>query len=366
MVLDAASARRPYGTPRLGIVAYWKGYHRKRYLQAVQLAEDLGFESFWVPEAWGYDVFPLLTEMARVTKRIRLATGIVNTFSRSPGLLAMTAATMHELSEGRFILGVGTSSPNVVEGFHGREFRRPLTQTKDVLRVVKGLLGGLSLDECGAELQPYRPFKLAVPNLPVHVPIYVAALKRNAIESVGELADGWLPAFWPHQDLHRPLAWLRAGALRAGRQPEELDVALVTAAIPLRLPAAENTAREILAFYVGGMGEYYRTMLAEAGFGAACEEIDRLYRDKATRGQAKHAVPREMIEALTVFGDPLECRSQLAQRRDLGVGVPLLGLPSDLPWMALKSYLHAVAPSRRPSGFQLAATGIARGLKHLL
>src|SRR3954471_24618703 len=101
--------------PRIGVVAYWKGYDRKTYLKAAQLADELGYESFWVPEAWGYDSFPLITEMALSTKRIKLCTGIVNVFSRSPGLLAMSAATLHEISDGRFMLCVGTSGARVIE-----------------------------------------------------------------------------------------------------------------------------------------------------------------------------------------------------------------------------------------------------------
>src|SRR4051812_23890242 len=107
--VDAAPPRHYPTTmqkPRIGVVAYWKGYNRKTYLKAAQLADELGYESFWVPEAWGYDIFPLLTEMALKTKRIKLGTGIVNVFSRSPALLAMSAATMHEISDGRFMLGI--------------------------------------------------------------------------------------------------------------------------------------------------------------------------------------------------------------------------------------------------------------------
>ena len=160
---------------RIGVTAYWKGYDRKLYLRAVQLAEDLGYDSFWVPETWGYNVFPLITEMAKVTKRIKLATGIVNVFSRSPGLLAMSAYTMNEISDGRFILGVGTSGPKVVEGFHGVPFKRPLSQTRDVLKIVRGLLRGESLDRLDATMARYRPFTLAAGKGEAHVPIYVAA-----------------------------------------------------------------------------------------------------------------------------------------------------------------------------------------------
>src|SRR5215475_6910863 len=107
-------------TERIGLVAFWKDYYRALYLRAAQLADELGYDSFWLPEAWGYEIFTLLTEMALATKRIKLGTGIVNVFSRSPGLIAMSAATLDEISEGRFILGVGTSGQRVIEGFHGR------------------------------------------------------------------------------------------------------------------------------------------------------------------------------------------------------------------------------------------------------
>src|SRR5580765_7654458 len=102
------------------LVAFWKNYDRKLYLKAAILADELGYDSFWLPEAWGYEIFSLLTEMAIHTKRIKLGTGIVNVFSRTPGLLAMSAATVDEISEGRLILGIGSSGKRVIQGFHGR------------------------------------------------------------------------------------------------------------------------------------------------------------------------------------------------------------------------------------------------------
>ena len=132
------------------LLAFWKNYDRKLYLRAAQLADELGYDSFWLPEAWGYEIFTLLTEMAVHTKRIKLGTGIVNVFSRTPGLLAMSAATVDEISEGRFILGIGASGKNVIEGFHGRPFEKPLTQVRDVIRVMRTLLAGQKLSDAGA------------------------------------------------------------------------------------------------------------------------------------------------------------------------------------------------------------------------
>ena len=110
---------------RTGLLAFWKNYDRKLYLRAVQLADELGYDSFWIPEAWGYEIFTLLTEMALTTKRIKLGTGIVNVFSRSPAVLAMSAATLDEISEGRFMLGIGTSGANVIEGARPRLRKAP-------------------------------------------------------------------------------------------------------------------------------------------------------------------------------------------------------------------------------------------------
>lgn len=347
-------------SPRIGVLAYWKGYDRKLYLRAAKLADELGYDSFWVPEAWAYDVVPLLGEMARETKRIKLGAGILNVWSRTPALIAMSAATLDEMSEGRFLLGLGTSSARVVEGLHGRKFEKPLTQVRETVKIVRGLLRGEKLDQVGAELAPYRPFKLATKRVPHKVPIYVAALKQKAIESVGELADGWMPAFFPFAQLHRGLSWLHEGARRAGRDPRSIAVALMTAAIPLGRKPAMNMAKEIVSFYVGGMGDFYRELLSEAGFREACERITELYKDPATRNQAKQAVPDEMIEAMTVSGDPLECRAKLAGLSSLGVTEALLGLPAAASWPAIAGYLHAMAPGKTPSLVQLAATGVVR------
>src|SRR5512144_2435710 len=118
---------------KLGIVPFWKQYDRKSVLRAAQLAEHLGYDSIWIPEAWAYEQFQLLAEIAVHTTRIKLATGIANVFSRSPGLLAMSAATLDEISEGRAILGLGTSGKAVVENFHGVPYTKPLTRLRDTV-----------------------------------------------------------------------------------------------------------------------------------------------------------------------------------------------------------------------------------------
>lgn len=328
-----------------GLVAFWKNYDRKLYLRAAELADDLGYDSFWLPEAWGYEVFSLLTEMACRTKHIKLGTGIVNVFSRSPALLAMHAATLDEISEGRFILGLGTSGARVIEGFHGRAYRKPLTHVKDAIRVVRALLAGEKLSAAGADLHEYRPFELAMEPTRRRIPIFVASLRQKSIETIGELADGWMPTFWPYTELRRGREWLAAGARRAGREPGDIVTAPFTTALPM--PGGHGTAmaKEIIGFYIGGMGDYYRELLTGFGFGETCDRVAALYADKATRPQAYDAVSEDMIEALTIAGDPAHCIEELRRRRAYGIDLPILNLPTNMPGEVVEQFIRVMAPA---------------------
>ena len=331
---------------RTGLVAFWKDYDRKLYLRAAELADDLGYESFWLPEAWGYDIVPLLTEMALRTKRIKLGTSILNVFSRSAGSIAMTAATVDEISEGRFILGLGTSGRRVIEGFHGRAFDKPLTRLQDTIKVVRTLLAGGSLHEAGATLDDLRPFKLAMTPHRRHVPIYVAALKQRSIEGIGELADGWIPTFWPYDRLDDGRAWIAEGARRAGRDPSTIDVAPITTAIPLG-GGSTDMARDIIALYVGGMGDYYHELLSGFGYRAECDRIAELWKDRSTRAQARAAVTDAIIRVLTVTGTPEQCLDALTRLRSNGLDLPLLSLPTGMPWPMVEMFVRAMAPRAR-------------------
>jgi alkanesulfonate monooxygenase SsuD/methylene tetrahydromethanopterin reductase-like flavin-dependent oxidoreductase (luciferase family) len=331
-------------TERIGLVAFWKNYDRKLNLRAAQLADELGYDSFWVPEAWGYDATTLLTEMALATKRIKLGTGIINVYSRSPGVIAMTAATLDEISGGRFVLGIGPSGKRVIEGFHARAFDRPLTQVRDVIRVVKTLLAGGKLTDAHAEMAEYRPFTLEMKPTRPTIPIFVAALRPKAIESIGELADGWIPTFWPYERLSEGREHIAAGARKAGRDPSAITTAPFTTILPLGSDAGTRMARSIISFYIGGMGDYYIELLGGFGFGEECKRIAALYQDKARRAQAAAAVPDRMIEALTIAGDPAKCIEELRRRRGFGIDLPIVMLPTDVPWPMVEMFIRGLAP----------------------
>ena len=333
-------------TERVGLLAFWKNYDRKMYLRAAQLADELGYDSFWLPEAWGYEIFSLLTEMAVATKRIKLGTGIVNVFSRTPGLIAMSAATVDDISEGRFMLGIGASGARVIEGFHGRPFVKPLSQVRDVIRVTRTLLAGGKLSDAKADLAEYRPFGLEMKPRRASIPIYVASLKQKAVEQIGECADGWIPTFWPYERINEGKAWIAAGAARAGRDAAKIDVAPFTSVLPMGAQAGGDMARQIISFYIGGMGDYYIELLTRFGFGEDCKKIAALYQDKATRAQAAHAVPEKMIEALTIAGDPAQCMEELRRRRSFGIDLPILNLPTNMPWQMVEGFIRAMAPKQ--------------------
>ena len=328
----------------IGLLAFWKNYDRKMYLRAAELADDLGYDSFWLPEAWGYEIFSLLAEMAVRTKRIKLGTGIVNVFSRTPGLIAMSAATVDELSEGRLILGLGTSGKRVIEGFHGRPFEKPLTRVRDVVRITRTLLSGGKLSDAGADHADARPFRLEMKALRPNLPIYIAALRQKAIEQIGECADGWIPTFWPYEKLAEGRAWIAAGAARAGRDASKIVTAPFTTALPMAGQAGTDMARSIISFYIGGMGDYYIELLTRFGFADECQKILALYQDKSTRHLAAAAVSDRMIEALTITGDPAACMEEIRRRRAFGIDMPILNLPTNMPWEVVEGFIRAMAP----------------------
>ncbi|MEE8312571.1 MAG: LLM class flavin-dependent oxidoreductase [Candidatus Binatia bacterium] len=332
-------------TERSGLVAFWKNYDRKNVLRYAQIADELGYDSFWLPEAWAYEVFSLLTEIAVHTKNIKIGTGIVNVFSRSPGLLAMHAATLDEISEGRFMLGLGTSGERVVEGFHGVPFKKPLTRMRQYIGVVQTLLAGGRLSEAGADLWEFRHFKLEMTPVRHRIPIYCACLNEKAIRMIGEVADGWMPTFWPYDRLDEGRRWIAEGAAKSGRDPEQVVTAPFTTVIPMPdTDQAYSSARGLVSFYIGGMGDYYKVLLTRMGFGENCEIVDRLYKEKK-RDEAAAAVSEKMLDALVIAGEPGFCRERLGDWRKAGVELPILGLPTDMGPEICEWYMQEMKPS---------------------
>lgn len=329
---------------KTGIVPFWKNYDRKAVLRFARVAEELGYDSIWVPEAWAYEQFQLLAEIALATKTIKVATGITNVFSRSPGLLAMSAATLDEISEGRVILGLGTSGQIVIENFHGIPYQKPLTRMRETVGILRALWRGDRLAPEMSTLFTPRHFKLEMTPVRPDIPIYIASLQEKAVRDVGRIAEGWIPTFWPYTHLEDGIAWLHEGARDAGRSDPHIEVAPFVGVVPLEdVTMARGLVKPLVAFYIGGMGVYYHALFCRYGFKETADRVRELYQS-GDRREAAAAVSDELIDAIAICGPPEHCRETLGEWRAHGVGSALLNLPSGVPPDLTEQFLRTMAP----------------------
>src|SRR5580658_3874312 len=177
----------------------------KQIIERVKIADEAGIDSMWVDEAWGRDAFTLLTLLAEHTKKIKLGTSIVNTYSRSPAALAQHFGTLDELSGGRMIIGLGTSGPNVIEHFHGIKFNPPLTRLREYVDIINMIFAGTPLNYNGRIFKLSRGFTLRFEPVRKHIPIFIAALNRKSVEFTAQKADGWLPLMIPISGLGKAI-----------------------------------------------------------------------------------------------------------------------------------------------------------------
>ena len=317
-------------TKRLGIAVGFaaSAAEREELVRRVQVAEDLGVDSAWVAEAWGRDAFTLLTELALKTRNIKLGTAIVNVFSRSAAVLAMTALSIDEISGGRMILGLGSSGANVVEHWHGVPFQKPLTRLREYVEVINRIVARRRLIYEGELFHLKRGFRIDLQSARRHIPIFVASLTPRSIEQTGRLADGWIPIYWPKNHLREGIEQLVNGARAAGRERQDLTVAPaigVFVAADGDRDEARRRAQQPIAFYVGRMGVFYYEMLQRLGFEREVADIRAAWDRRDPEGAAA-AVSDRMLDATTVVGSPDECRDELEEWRALGADLPIVNL----------------------------------------
>jgi coenzyme F420-dependent oxidoreductase len=296
---------------------------RKEIVEVVQQAEALGYDSVWVGESWGRDVFTWLAQLACHTSRIKLASGIATVYSRSPALIAQTVASLDEISEGRVILGLGTSGPIVIENWHGVRFDRPLRRTREYIDIIRLILSGERVNYNG-EIFALKGFRLPFPPVRSSVPIYVASLGPQNLRLTGELADGWLPIYLDAihlADFQRDIA---SGAKKAGRTLDAIDVApYMLSCVSEDVEAARSLVQAHLAYYIGGMGSFYANLIARYGFE---DEVGRIREawGRRDRQSAASQVTDAMVARLAICGSPQEGRAQLGQYRAAGVTLPIV------------------------------------------
>ncbi len=292
-------------------------------VEIAQRAEALGYESVWMPEAYGTDAISILGALAARTERIQLGTGIVNIFSRTPALLAQTAATLDMISGGRFILGLGTSGHQVVTGWHGVPFDRPLLRMRETIAIVRQVLRRDRLRFTGEVFQLDMGLKLLAHPVRETVPIYLATLTPGGLRLTGELADGWIPTLFSpaHVVLFRPE--LEAGARISGRSLDSLAVAPhVPVSIDDDRARARDTLKPWVALYVGGMGSrtknFYNDLISQYGFADDARMLQELYLG-GKQLEAIRRVPDALVDAISIAGPPSYVREQLAEWKSAGV-----------------------------------------------
>lgn len=297
------------------------------FVDYVVEAERLGARAVWVPEAWGTDALTPLGALASRTERIGLGTGIVQLGARTPAMLAMSAASLQLLSGGRLLLGLGTSGPQVMEGWHGVPFERPLQRTRETIEILRRIVGGERLEYDG-ELHHLplpggqgRALRLGAPL--DELPLYVASLGPDNLRLTGELADGWLGTTFLCGGSDVFLDPIRDGAASAGRTLADVDLSVsVTCEITDDVEEAARRHAAGYAFTIGAMGSastnFYNAAFTRQGFGEQVAEVQRLWRS-GDRDAAAAAVPLEIGRGTNLIGPRDEIARRLREYRDVGI-----------------------------------------------
>jgi F420-dependent oxidoreductase-like protein len=306
------------------------GTNPTELVELAQQAERFGYDSAWAAEAWGTDAVSVLAWVAATTSRIKVGSAILQIAARTPASTAMTAATLDLMSGGRFLLGLGTSGPQVVEGWHGEPWGKPLAKTREYVEIVRAILRREVLEYDGRQFQvPYRgpgatglgkPLKLMARPLRPEIPIYLASLRRRSVELATEIADGWLPLFFSPERARETFA------APFGRDGFEIAPA-VPAILLDDVQAARDALKPYYALYVGGMGargtNFYNELACNYGFEAEAERIQELYLDGRQRDAAA-AVPDALVDEMALVGPRARIADRLAAWRESGATTMLV------------------------------------------
>lgn len=318
---------------KLSMPLSYAGGFKESAARAVEL-ERAGLDTVWVAEAYGFDAVSLMGYLAAVTERVEIGAAILPIYTRTPSLLAMTAAGVDALSDGRCILGLGASGPQVIEGFHGVPYTAPLGRTREVIEICRKVWARERVTYEGRHytlpLPPDegtglgRPLKLITRPVRERIPIYVAALGPRNVRLTAEIADGWLPLFYLPEKVDEVWGQDMGAGLRA-RDPSLGPLEIVAGglvAVGDDAASMRDLARPMIALYVGGMGardrNFYNDLARRYGFEAEAARIQDLYLD-GHKDEAAAAVPDGLLEAATICGPEGYVRDRIAAFKEAGV-----------------------------------------------
>ncbi|HEY7629600.1 MAG TPA: LLM class F420-dependent oxidoreductase [Thermoleophilaceae bacterium] len=330
---------------RLGLsVGYWGlGLSNEDQLELVTEAESLGYDSVWTAEAYGSDAATVLGWLAGKTSKIKLGSAIFQMPGRSPAMTAMTAATLDVISGGRMLLGIGSSGPQVAEGWHGERFGHQLQRTREYVTILRMALARERVVFEGERYQlplpdgPGKALKLMITPVQERMPIYLAATGPKNTSLCGELFDGWLPTFFSPEHVGESLELLNEGAARAGKTitADNFDIAPhVMVSVDDDIDRARDAMRPVLALYVGGMGSrkknFYNALVRRYGFEEAADEVQDLYLG-GKKEEAMAALPAELIDMTSLCGPRERIAERLELYRDAGVGTLVVSPSAFVP-----------------------------------
>ena len=307
----------------------WKRQEFAEQLTYVQEAERMGADTVWTLEGWGQDAVTPLAYLAARTHKIKLGTAIMQVTARAPAMTAMTAMTLSALSEGRFILGLGSSGPQLVEGLHGQPFDKPLTRMKETLDIIRSAFAGDKLELSGEKYQLPLPggqgkaLRLGQPPNP-DIPIYLATLGPKALEYTGQVAQGWIGTAFAPERAHAFLDPIWSGASGAQRSQTLLDIHVGAASVAFgeNLDSLIQPLKMGKAFTLGAMGSkttnYYNDAYRRSGWTKASQVVQELW-IQGQRDEAANAVPDEMIVQTNLLGTQSMVKERLSTYKSAGV-----------------------------------------------
>ena len=315
-------------------------------ITVAQRADALRYHSLWTGESWGRDVFTVLTMLACHTNSVRLGTGIATVFSRTPSLIAQSIASLDSISEGRAILGLGTSGRIVIEDWHGLPYQTPLARTREYIEIIRKALAGEAVNHKGELFQLAR-FRMTARAVQQHIPIYLATLGPKNLELTGQLADGWLPTWLDCNHFAEFKDQIAKAASKADR-----DISDITAAPYIMCFASDDGAeltegekgiRANMAYYIGGMGDYYHGLVSRQGYSVEADAVRAAWASN-DRSKAAAVISDKMLDNIAILGSASECRSKLERFRQAGADMPILIFPRGASLAAVLRTVEALAP----------------------
>jgi len=286
-------------------------------LQCAVMADKQGAESIWVPESWARESFVTLGNIAAITKRARIGTGIISVYSRSSATIAMAAATLDAISNGRAFIGLGASSRALVEDWHGEQFSHHIAMMREYIEIIQLILKGEKVNYMG-EVTKVKNFKIGFKPQRTNIPIYVAATNKRMIGLSTDIADGIILFLRPIDELINTVNRLKK--ITRGRNFDIICV-IVTAVAKDRELARER-ARKTLAFYAA-VGNIYNEFLVSHGFKNEIAHITESYKKEGLLNIHK-LIPDKMLDAIAIAGEPEECRKKIGEFMDTGISLPVI------------------------------------------